>query len=61
MTSVLVYSGEQVRVLGESYTLEDEEDSKVCQVGRLWVTEGRWVWSVIIIMKIHKFLGTQLK
>ena len=37
----LVYSGEQVRVLGESFTLEDEEDSKVCQVGRLWVTEAR--------------------
>lgn len=36
-----VYSGEQVRVLGESFTLEDEEDSKVCQVGRLWVTEAR--------------------
>ena len=38
-----VYSGEQVRVLGESFTLEDEEDSKVCQVGRLWVTEARSV------------------
>ncbi|XP_003391662.2 PREDICTED: 116 kDa U5 small nuclear ribonucleoprotein component-like, partial [Amphimedon queenslandica] len=37
-----LYSGEQVRVLGESFTLEDEEDSKVCQVGRLWVAEARY-------------------
>ena len=27
-----VYAGQQVRVLGESYTLEDEEDSKIAQV-----------------------------
>lgn len=41
VTCRAVYSGEQVRVLGENYTLEDEEDSKVCQVGRLWITEAR--------------------
>ena len=28
-----VYSGQQVRVLGENYSLEDEEDSTVGQVG----------------------------
>ncbi len=27
-----MYSGQQVRVLGENYTLEDEEDSKIGQV-----------------------------
>ena len=36
-----MYAGEQVRVLGENYTLEDEEDSRVTQVGRLWVSEAR--------------------
>ncbi len=30
--SLPVYSGQQVRVLGENYTLEDEEDSKIGQV-----------------------------
>lgn len=28
--------------MGESYSLEDEEDSKVAQVGRLWVSEARY-------------------
>jgi U5 small nuclear ribonucleoprotein component len=37
-----LYSGEQVRVLGENYTLDDEEDSKICQVGRLWISEARY-------------------
>lgn len=36
-----VYAGQQVRVLGENFTLEDEEDSRVCQVGRLWISEAR--------------------
>ena len=27
-----MYSGQQVSVLGENYTLEDEEDSKIGQV-----------------------------
>ncbi|XP_064401615.1 116 kDa U5 small nuclear ribonucleoprotein component-like isoform X2 [Halichondria panicea] len=37
-----LYSGQQVRVLGENYTLEDEEDSKIGQVGRLWISEARY-------------------
>ena len=28
----IVYAGQQVRILGENYTLEDEEDSKIGQV-----------------------------
>lgn len=38
-----MYAGQQVRVLGENYTLDDEEDSKVGQVGRLWILEARYV------------------
>ena len=38
---VSVYAGQQVRVLGENYTLDDEEDSRVCQVGRLWINQAR--------------------
>jgi hypothetical protein len=39
----LVYAGQQVRILGENYTLDDEEDSKIGQVGRLWILEARYI------------------
>ena len=29
---IAVYAGQQVRILGENYTLDDEEDSKIGQV-----------------------------
>ena len=29
---LLVFAGQQVRILGENFTLEDEEDSKIGQV-----------------------------
>ncbi|ELU06359.1 hypothetical protein CAPTEDRAFT_158714 [Capitella teleta] len=32
----------QVRVLGENYSLQDEEDSRHGQVGRLWISEARY-------------------
>ena len=38
-----VYAGQNVRILGENYTLDDEEDSKMGQVGRLWILEARYV------------------
>ena len=40
-----VHAGQQVRVLGENFTLDDEEDSKVGQIGRLWILEARCVLS----------------
>ena len=30
-----------VRVLGEKYSLQDEEDSRVLNVGRLWIYQAR--------------------
>ena len=30
------------KVLGENYTLEDEEDSQICTVGRLWISVARY-------------------
>jgi len=41
-----VFSGtlraqQDVRILGENYSLQDEEDSRVMTVGRLWVYEAR--------------------
>ena len=34
-------ANQTVRVLGENYTLQDEEDSRHAQVGRLWISEAR--------------------
>ena len=36
-----LHAGQEVRVLGENYTLTDEEDSRILTVGRLWVYEAR--------------------
>jgi hypothetical protein len=32
----------KVRLLGESYTVFDEEDSRSLRIGRLWIYEARW-------------------
>lgn len=42
-----VFSGtlqanQQVKILGENYTLQDEEDSRYCQVGRIWIYNARY-------------------
>lgn len=37
-----LYSGQQVRVLGEGYSQMDEEDSRLMTVGRLWIHESRY-------------------
>lgn len=35
-------AGQEVRVLGENYSLEDDEDSRAAVVGRLWMFNGRY-------------------
>uniref|UniRef100_A0A2I2Z6C3 116 kDa U5 small nuclear ribonucleoprotein component n=1 Tax=Gorilla gorilla gorilla TaxID=9595 RepID=A0A2I2Z6C3_GORGO len=37
-----IHAGQPVKVLGENYTLEDEEDSQICTVGRLWISVARY-------------------
>uniref|UniRef100_A0A8D0CZR5 116 kDa U5 small nuclear ribonucleoprotein component n=1 Tax=Sander lucioperca TaxID=283035 RepID=A0A8D0CZR5_SANLU len=37
-----IQAGQPVKVLGENYTLEDEEDSQVCTLGRLWISVARY-------------------
>lgn len=37
-----IQAGQPVKVLGENYSLEDEEDSQVCTVGRLWISVARY-------------------
>ncbi len=34
---------QDVRILGENYSIQDEEDSRLLTVGRLWVYEARSV------------------
>jgi U5 small nuclear ribonucleoprotein component len=34
--------GQRVKVLGEHYSLEDEEDMNVCEVTKLWLPEARY-------------------
>jgi len=35
-------ASQNVRILGENYSLQDEEDSRQGQVGRLWISEARY-------------------
>jgi 116 kDa U5 small nuclear ribonucleoprotein component len=37
-----VKPGDKVRVLGESYTPEDEEDSAIAQISDVWIFMGRY-------------------
>lgn len=37
-----IRQGQPVNVLGESYSLEDEEDMKKAEVSRLWIAESRY-------------------
>ena len=37
-----IEANQKVRILGEKYTLSDEEDSKIIIVGRVWIHEGRY-------------------
>lgn len=37
-----LYAGQSVKVLGENYSSQDEEDSRVMNVGRLWIYQARY-------------------
>lgn len=41
-----LHEGEAVKVLGESYTVEDDEDHRICNVGRLWIWNARYKMQV---------------
>jgi 116 kDa U5 small nuclear ribonucleoprotein component len=34
-------AGDEVKILGENYSIQDEEDSRVMTVGRLWLPVAR--------------------
>lgn len=42
IVSGTLHANQDVRILGENYTLQDEEDSRQGQVGRLWISEARY-------------------
>lgn len=33
----------QVRILGENYSIQDEEDCRIMTVGRLWISVARFL------------------
>lgn len=35
-------ANQDVRILGENYSLQDEEDSRIMTIGRLWINEARY-------------------
>ena len=37
-----VHAQQQVRLLGENYSMFDEEDSRTLTIGRLWIYEARY-------------------
>lgn len=37
-----LHAGQEIRLLGENYTVFDEEDSRNLRVGRLWIYEARY-------------------
>lgn len=37
-----LHAGQDIRLLGENYSLTDEEDSRILTVGRLWIYEARY-------------------
>lgn len=42
VVSGTLHAGQHVRLLGERYSRQDEEDSRLMHVGRLWVHEARY-------------------
>jgi len=44
---------QNVRILGENYSLQDEEDSRHGQVGRLWISEARYL---LVYLFVHLFI-----
>ena len=46
---------QSVRILGENYSLQDEEDSRQGQVGRLWISEARYLTSSSILTYLPAF------
>lgn len=37
-----IHAGQEVKVLGENFSLFDEEDSRILKIGRLWIYEARY-------------------
>jgi len=37
-----IHAGQEIRLLGENYTVFDEEDSRILRVGRLWIYQARY-------------------
>lgn len=52
-----LHAGQNIRLLGENYSLADEEDSRELTVGRLWIYEARYVLQVPIFLVKRSLTG----
>jgi U5 small nuclear ribonucleoprotein component len=43
-----LHARQDIRVLGENFSLQDEEDSRHLTVGRLWISEARLGFIIFI-------------
>uniref|UniRef100_A0A1I7VWN7 Elongation factor 2 n=1 Tax=Loa loa TaxID=7209 RepID=A0A1I7VWN7_LOALO len=41
-----LHAGQDVRILGENYSIQDEEDCRIMTVGRLWISVARYSMEV---------------
>lgn len=55
-----LHAGQEVRILGENYTLSDEEDSRILTVGRLWIYEARYSIHSLMI-NVIRFVHYKIK
>lgn len=39
---LLVHAGQQIKVLGQNYTHQNEEDSRIVTTGKLWIMQSRY-------------------
>lgn len=37
-----IKAGQQIKVLGQNYTKDDEEDSRIVTAGKLWIMQSRY-------------------
>lgn len=43
MFSGTLHAGDEVKILGENYSVQDEEDCRILTVGRLWLPVARYL------------------
>ena len=48
-------AGTDVKILGENYSIQDEEDCRIMTTGRLWLPVSRWIFYLKINFKFFRY------